>query len=144
MGAVSALLFGGSQCGMKGHPVAKARTDIYEYIINLLEGTDDSDDLGGNGKAWKAKDAIFNFEKSHCEDSARKPFPATGDYSSFPQFAKPSVTAEDWSANAQPNATVTFTSTTCYVVEERTEFIVWQKDAFRNCMLSNSAVTGRR
>jgi len=134
-GAVSALLFGESQCGMKTHPVANARKDIYEGIIELLEGTD-------NGKEWKAKDAIFKFEKNHCEEMARKPFPATGDYSSFPQFATPAVTTDNWDdENGQDKSKE---SKTCYVVDQRTDYIVWQKDAFRNCLLSNSEVTGNR
>lgn len=53
-GAVSALLFH-DQCGMKGHPVAKLRTDIFTGIIDLLSGTT-------NGKEWKAKDTIYSFE----------------------------------------------------------------------------------
>lgn len=87
-GAVSALLFGASQCGMAGHPIAKARADIYLGIIDLLsqEGQLEEGEQEG-GKTWKASDTIFSFESSDCANMARAEFPKDGDYSSFPQFA---------------------------------------------------------
>jgi len=35
-------------------------------------------------------------------------------------------------------------SATCYVSTARSEFIVWEKDAFRKCMFSNTAMTAAR
>lgn len=130
-GAVSALLFGASQCGMAGHPIAKARTDIYNGIIDLLEGADD-----GKGKAWKARDTIFTFESSDCANMARADFPDSGDYSSIPQFATPVVSMADWTTGGDPADTP---SDTCFVVRERTDYIVWEKNAFRQCMLDAMA-----
>jgi len=124
---------------MKGHPVAKLRTDIFLGIIDLLSGTE-------NNKEWKAKDTIFSFEKSSCEESARKEFPATGDYSSFPQFAIASVTTEDWNNCTDgvcQDKNAATDSATCFVVDQRTDYIVWEKDAFRNCLLSNSDFIAR-
>jgi len=140
-GAVSALLFH-EQCGMKSHPIANLRTSIYEGIIELLSGTD-----AVTQKAWTAKEAILGFESSNCIEMARKPFPATGDYSSFPQFAVPSVTTEDWAANevdnVAPMKNAPTVSSTCYVVDNRSDYIVWKKDAFRDCLVDNTAFSSR-
>lgn len=110
-GAVSALLFGADQCGMKGHPIATARTEIYEEIIKLLSGVDDNtDDPTKTGTAWEAKDTIFTFEKSSCEDSAKAAFPQDGDYAAMPMFASKSLTTDNWAIDATavetPGATI--------------------------------------
>merc|ERR1712167_474364 len=140
-GAVSALLFGASQCGMAGHPVAKARTEIYTGIIALLEGADDKGD--GTGKPWKAQDTIFSFESSDCANMARADFPTDGDYSAFPQFATNKVNMADWD-NENSGDPVETVSSTCYVVRERTDYIVWQKNAFRQCLLDAASADAER
>jgi len=71
-GAVSALFYGDSQCGMTGHPVANARTRIYEALMNDFEAADGS---------WTAMDTVYDWEANGCESSARTPFPDYGDYS---------------------------------------------------------------
>lgn len=133
-GAVSALLYGADQCGMAGHPVAAARTEIYEMLIDVIEALDGS---------WAAADTIYDWEASDCAQSSREAFPSWGDYAAIPQFATPSVMAIDWS-----DSVTALDAATCYVVDERTEFIVWEKDAFRSCILANGAAglpdAGRR
>lgn len=125
-GAVSALLYGADQCGMAGEPTAAARTEIYEMLMNDIEALDGS---------WTAIETIYEWEANDCTGSARAAFPSWGDYAAIPQFAKNAVDTIDWDGSYD-----VATSETCYVVDERTEFIVWEKDAFRNCILS----AGRR
>jgi len=125
-GAVSALFYGEDQCGMAGHPIARLRTEIYEGLIADFEAKDGS---------WKASDTVFDWESNDCASSARAEFPYWGDYSSFAQFATPAANIMDWDTGSAELVH----SDTCFVVEERTEFIVWQKDAFRNCILANMA-----
>lgn len=122
-GAVSSLLYGADQCGMAGHPIAAARTEIYEMLIADIEALDGS---------WAAIDTVYDWESSDCAQASRAEFPSWGDYAAIPQFASPSVTSVDWDGN-----TFTLDAQTCFVVDERTEFIVWEKDAFRSCILGN-------
>lgn len=58
-GAVSALLFGESECGQRGLPVAVKRTEIFEGILGLLNGDDDSVALDGSGAKWEGKKTIL-------------------------------------------------------------------------------------
>lgn len=69
---------------------------------------------------------------------ARADFPDSGDYSSIPQFATPVVSMADWTTGGDPADTA---SDTCFVVRERTDYIVWEKNAFRQCMID--AMGGR-
>lgn len=143
MGAVSALLFGDTECGQRGLPVAKKRTEIYTSIMGLLKGSDDSDALDASGAAWEASKTILRGEASDCENVKKGPFPANGDYSDFPQFATPLIKdAEDWVKGGDAKADLK--SSSCFVIKERTDFIVWQKDAFQKCILSNADVIARR
>lgn len=123
-GAISALLFGSEQCGMASHPIAKARTDIYLAIIDFLSADNqlEEGEVDG-GKTWKAKDTIFSFEESSCANAKRAAFPDDGDYSSFPMFATPTVSKR--AAFTADFAVADSTSDTCYVVNERTDYIVW-------------------
>lgn len=96
------------------------RTEIYEYLMSVFMAADGS---------WLATDTIYDWEASGCEASAREDFPYWGDYSAIPQFATTGVTTA--SGDINPTAT-------CYVAEERTPYIVWQKDAFRSCILAGA------
>lgn len=58
-GAVSALLFGDNECGQRGLPVAVKRTEIFEGILGLLNGDDDSVALDGSGAKWEGKKTIL-------------------------------------------------------------------------------------
>lgn len=139
MGAVSALLFGEDQCGQRGLPIAKKRAEIYTSILALLKGTDDSEALDASGKGWEAAKTVLPSEASDCENVTKGPFPSDGDYSDFPQFATPEVKGvEDWGKGTD------LKSSSCFVIKERTDFIVWQKDAFQKCILANDEVTKSR
>jgi chitinase len=119
MGAVSSLLYGGEQCGMSQHPVANARTEIYDDLMASIEAVDGS---------WAAADTIYSWEESGCAAVARAEFPADGDYSVMPQFATPAYPVDmgsDLTASAG-----------CFVTDEVTDYIIWQKDAFRNCAIA--------
>lgn len=127
-GAVSALLYGSEQCGMSGHPVADARTEIYEALIDDLEAADGS---------WEASETVYDFESNDCTRSAREEFPNYGAYASIPQFATYEVSLMDWDWAATGDVE---TAETCFVVNERTDYIVWMKDSFRNCIRANWGV----
>merc|ERR1719478_723715 len=99
---------------MSSHKKANARTGMYEYLIN----------------AFNAQDTIYEWEANDCSSSSRAAFPNYGDYANVPQFAIREVTEMDWDGNETTN-----TADACYVTSERTDFIVWEKNAFRNCVL---------
>lgn len=113
-GAVSQLLYGGSQCGMASHPVAALRTGIYESLIEMFE----------------AERTIKDWESNDCAGAAREDFPNYGDWSYFPQFADFNLAFEDGSTEV---------SSSCAVVPYRTPYIVWKMDAFRDCVIENFA-----
>lgn len=121
-GAVSQLWFGDDQCGLAGHPEAKARTEMYQWLIDNIEGFDGT---------WKATDTIMDWEANDCAGAAKAAFPTDGDYSDMVQFMTGKVMATSWEEGASEEELV---SDTCYIVEEMTDYIVWQKDAFRNCI----------
>jgi len=79
---------------------------------------------------WSAEETIMDWEASDCESVSRTEFPTTGDYSTIPQFATASVTTIDWDGTTGSEI-----SDTCYITEQRTPYLVWMKDAFRNCVL---------
>lgn len=119
MGAVSSLLYGAEQCGMSQHPVANTRTEIYEDLIASIAAEDGS---------WTAADTIYDWEDSGCESVARESFPY-GDYAQMPQFAVATVNG------AQSDQG-------CFVTTDTTDYIIWKKDAFRDCV--TEAMTARR
>jgi len=114
MGAVSALLYGESQCGISKHPVANSRKSIYEGLIALLEADDGS---------WTAKDTIYDWEDSGCEQVKRQAFPNDQDYAVLPQFAL-------------PHFNYNFAKAGCWIVDDETDYIIWQKDAFKKCTIA--------
>jgi len=52
----------------------------------------------------------------------------------MPQFATPMVMTIDWDGNTEEYGPENYT---CYVVDQRTEYIVWAKDAFRSCIAAS-------
>lgn len=116
-GAVSALFYGEEQCGMAGHPKANNRKDIYEDILTELD-------------AWET---VYDWEANGCEASSRVAFPNYGDYSAIPQFATSEVTVIDWTTSTT-DTEIAHGGMSCYVVDEMTDYIVWKKDAFRQCI----------
>lgn len=131
-GAVSALLYGADQCGMAGHPVANARQDIFEGIVAVIDATNEQE--GTND--WFVADAIYDWEENGCASSAREEFPWWGDYSSIPQFVTFSVAVVDWDG-----VSTGFESydTRCWIVDEMTDYIVWKRDAYRQCVFDSLA-----
>lgn len=120
-GAVSSLLYGAEQCGIKGHPKANARTAIYEYLMNMFGATE----------------AILEWEANDCASSSRAAFPTGGDYTNVPQFATYKVRVigdiEDSSSAVETR------SESCYIISQRSDYIVWEKDSFRQCVIDNLA-----
>ena len=114
MGAISSLLYGAEQCGMSRHPTANARTSIYDDLMASFEAEDGS---------WTAAETIYSWEDSGCEAVAREAFPATGDYSAIPQFAIGEVNASTADSG-------------CFVTTQTTEYIIWKKNAFRDCTIA--------
>lgn len=113
-GAISSLFYGGEQCGMSGHPRANARTEIYENLM-----------AGFSGDGWTAMDTVFDWESSDCASAAREDFPTWGDYN-FPMFAQHTIDA--------------YETPTCFVVSDRTDYILWAKDGFRDCIMAALAL----
>lgn len=126
-GAVSQLLYGGSQCGQANHPVAALRTQIYEGLLADINAADGS---------WAAADTVHQWEANDCASAALADFPDWGEYSNVPQFAATSVITPDLTEHVAPY--------TCYVVNHRTDFIVWEKDAFRECIMEGAGAGARR
>jgi len=87
MGAVSALLYGESQCGISKHPVANSRKSIYEGLIGILNADDGS---------WSAAETIYSWEDNGCESVKRQAFPNDQDYAVLPQFADTSYMMSEW------------------------------------------------
>lgn len=125
-GAVSALFYGADQCGMAGHPVANARTEIYEGIIAVID-----EENAAAGIEWTASETIYSWEANDCAGSARDPFPSWGDYSSIPQFVKYEVDVYDWTGTATDTESM---DSRCWVVDEMTDYIVWQRNSYRQCV----------
>lgn len=113
-GAVSQLFYGESQCGMAGHPIANLRTEIYESLIAEFAGDD-----------WTAAETVASFESNDCVYSYRTAFPDYGEYADVPLFATREITN---------TSDETETSDSCFVVDQRTEYIIWEKNAFRQCV----------
>jgi len=120
MGAVSALLYGASQCGISKHPFANSRKSIYEGLIALLNADDGS---------WTAADTIYSWEDNGCETVKRMAFPNDQDYAVLPQFAAISYLGDD-------GFTVNYANDGCYVVDHETDYIIWQKDAWKKCSVA--------
>jgi len=132
-GAVSALLYGAEQCGMAAHPIANYRTEIFNEILTVVSAADGS---------WTAWDTVYSWEANDCAGSARDEFPWWGDYGYIPQFAMYEVSTVDWEG-ADAGTETAMDGLGCFVVDQRTPYIVWDKDAFRNCALDGIAA-GRR
>lgn len=110
-GAVSALFYGEYQCGMSSHPMANMRTGIYEFLISEFNAEDGS---------WAAADTIYDWEANGCEGSSLAAFPDYGEYATIPQFATYTAEFEDFDGS-----TSTGISDTCWIVNYRTDYIVW-------------------
>lgn len=120
-GAVSALLYGESQCGMANHPIAQLRTEIYESLIEMMQ----------------VGHTIHDWESNDCIGMDRMSFPDYGDYSNMPQFAIGQITAAQDDSMAGVYAGDTMYSNSCFVTTQRTQYIIWKKNAFRDCVSDN-------
>lgn len=79
-GAVSALLFGATQCGMAGQPNALTRVTAFEALITQFS------DLASD-PVFDVSKTILSWEANDCAGSSRAAFPRDGDYNSFAQYA---------------------------------------------------------
>jgi len=87
-------------------------------------------DFNAADGSWSAMDTVYDWESNDCVSSAREPFPDYGDYSAIPQFASATIDVYDWDGTSVGPEEAEL----CFVVDFRTDYIVWQKDAFRNCI----------
>jgi len=125
MGAVSALLYGESQCGISKHPVANSRKSIYEGLIGILNADDGS---------WTAAETIYSWEDNGCEEVKRQAFPNDQDYAVLPQFAQTHYTDLVWNPYSYTyDEEPAYVDNGCFVVDYETDYIIWQKNAFKEC-----------
>jgi len=98
--------------------------------------------------SWTASDTVYEWEANSCAESKRGDFPK-GDYY-FPQFIVSSIGKYAWDSLAAPSSAEVFNSNfnpyNCWFVDnvEILEFvanekiwIMWQQDAYRNCLLEH-------
>lgn len=129
-GAVTALLVGPTVCGMAKAPEAMVRKSVYEELIaEFKSSTFKADEVT---PTWTAAETIYTWESNDCAESSRAKFPNHSDYDSFTQFLTPYATTIDWDDNI-----VTMESDTCFLTDERTDYIVMRPDAMRRCVIDN-------
>lgn len=152
-GAVSALFWGATECGTTKNPKANTRTAIYEGIMASLAAEDGS---------WTAQETIYDWEANGCDGVRRGDFPL-GDYN-FPQFITSTV-GGNWNTdtintdNASEDGIMSSGSyggdnlNNCWFVSNPENvwaaasgsemWIMWQKDAYRNCLLAHPRFQAR-